>query len=209
MKRALYALAPAVLMVLALAAPASAATQVTHYTYSGRTAEAYWYEYSATSSSWCTIIASKHRAGDVYLYFGYGTSSFDPETGALISSTDTQANLTSGFFYTISAGLTNASVKATGLPATTTVYDANLNPTSSQTTVDLNVAWTGQGTVFRTVVNGTWGSPGVVRITAHDSGSFRNATAAGTINGQTIMGQPVEAHLANVTNGRVDVFIGS
>jgi hypothetical protein len=60
--------------------------------------------------------------------------------------TDTSADVTSGFAFTINKNLTSARASGSNLPATTCTFDANFNLIGcTDTTIDVSADWTGQG----------------------------------------------------------------
>ena len=96
------------------------------------------------------------------------------------------------------------------LPGQTCTFDANFNLIGcTATTIDVTVAWTGQGPISRNVFNDHFKSDGFSE-TVHFNGTDRNATATGTFNGSTLTaGNLLEADLTTDSSGTVRVCIGT
>lgn len=209
MRRFLIGLAVAALTVLAFAAPASAATgQVTQYRFSGTFAYGEWYTSSATSSTNTFVNVSKSAHG-LQLFAGQSTGYWDTN-GNFTGATQTIVDVTSGFSFALQQPLASASLSGSGLRATTYTYDANFNQIgSSATTIDVNVAWTGQGPISRGVSNSRSESDGY-SVISHFNGTNRAATASGTFAGVTLSAaDSVDAVLGSTNYGTVTICISS
>jgi hypothetical protein len=100
-------------------------------------------------------------------------------------------------------------VSGSNLPATRCSFDANFNLIGcSDTTIDADVAWSGQGPISRSVsVEHT--HRGGLTIVDHFNGTVRDATATGTVAGVTLTADDLEfADLASTNTGRVQICIG-
>lgn len=209
MKRALLGLAVATFTVLAFAGPASAATgRVTHFTFSGPSAEASWTTTAGTTSTETLIGVSKspHNSSlgiDVF-------TSHEDANGNFTGGTDTSATVTSGYSFAIRQPLSSASVRASGMPVTTCTLDANFNVTGcSDTTVNVNVTWTGQGPVTRGTQTQHLKADGFL-LNVNSTGSFRDATATGTIAGRTLSTSELDfADLSTLRAAVITVCIGN
>ena len=211
MRRALIGLAVTALTVLAVAAPASAAPgqvkQVTHFRFSGTFAEAGWSISSATSSTSTYVNVSQSTQG-TELYVDQFTENL--ANGNITGATDTFADVTSGFSLTIEKSLASASTSGSGLPATTCTYDADFNQIGcSDTTIDVNANWTGQGPITRSVYNNHFKTVGFSE-NDHFSGTSRTATATGTVGGLTLSAAELQgADLGTAKSGTTTICIGS
>lgn len=175
MRRISFGLGVIALAVLSIAAPASAARgQVAHFRSQGAFAEAFW----ATSDGGTYINAGMQKRegpGVVVLQ-----STTDPDTGNF-TNTEAKGPAT----LTIDqAGLTTASVSATGLQGTTCTFDVNGNQIGdcTTTTVDVSVTWTGQGPIARLVSNEHF-KAGSFSGTTHFQGTSRDATVTAAVAG--------------------------
>jgi hypothetical protein len=210
MRRVLFGLAVTAITVLALAGPASAASgQVTQFRFHGPFAEADWSTSTATSFTDIYINVSRSKQGPE-LYVDHFTGHLDAH-GNFTGGTDTFADVTSGFSFTIDQRkLTIASTSGSGLPATTCSVDANGNPTScSHTTIGVTAHWTGNGPITRGVSNDHFKTGGF-SVRDHFNGTDRNAAATGAISGVTL--SPAELQYADlgITNsGTVTVCHGT
>src|SRR5262249_29066619 len=154
MRRALIGLAVTTFTLLALGGPASAASgQVTQFRFHGAFADAFWFTSSATSFTATSVNVSQSKQGSE-LFVDPFTGNLDTN-GNFTGGTDTSADVTSGFSSAIEKPtLTSASTSGSGLPALTCTVDALGNVIScSATTIDVTVAWTGQGPITRAVFN--------------------------------------------------------
>jgi hypothetical protein len=208
MRRAFLGLAVTALAVLAFAGPAGAATgQVTTFRFSGTFAEAVWSASTATSSTSASVFVGKSTQGSE-LSVNQVTETFD-SSGNFTGATATFADVASGFSFTLLPSLTSASLSELGLPAFTCTYDANFNQTCTDTTIDVTVAWTGQGPISRGIEINHFKSDGF-SVTDRFKGTSRDATATGTIDGSTFTADALQfAHLATDISGTVTVCIGS
>lgn len=183
MRKALIGLAVAVLTVLSLAAPASAAKgQVTHFRTHGSLAEAAWNIGPENAGTSTFIQVSRSGAG---LHLFYDRFSANVGAGGTVTSyTDIFADVTTGFTYTIdTAKLTSASVSGSGLPATDCTLNTDFEETGcTSTTVGVRADWTGQGAIGRQVANSQF-KRGAFGFRSHINGTNRNATATGTFSG--------------------------
>jgi len=184
MRRILIGVAVTALTIMASAGPASASPgQVTHIRFHGGFASADWSSNSATSNTNTFVSVSASKQGSV-LYAEQFTSHLD-ENGNVTGGTDTFAlGLTSGFSFTIDhATLASAGLSGSGLPATTCTVDAGGRPIScSDTTIGVNVTWTGQGPITRSVYN-SHSKTGLFIVSEHSNGTQRDATATATFAG--------------------------
>jgi hypothetical protein len=212
MRRALFALAvtACTVLALALAGPASAAPgQVTHVRFSGKSAEAFWETATATGVTDTSVNAStsKHASR---LFVVRLTSHFGANPRRFTGATETIANVTRGFSFTLRHSLASASLSGSGLPATTCTYDAHFNPTGCRaTTIHVTVTWTGHGPISRDVSTDHCKSDGF-RVHSHFNGTFRDATANGTVAGHPVSASQLQfADLSITKAGYTTVGIGS
>jgi hypothetical protein len=69
-------------------------------------------------------------------------------SGNFTGATETFADVTSGFSVTLQQPLASASLSGSGLPGETCTFDANFNLIGcTAATIDVTVAWTGQGPI--------------------------------------------------------------
>jgi hypothetical protein len=213
MKRALIALAVTALTALSVAGPASAASsetaQVTHISFSGNFASAYWVTSSADRSISTYIDVSQSTQG-YQLYAIQNTDYFDANGNYTGETSTSVLGATSGFSFAFAPSLMSASLNASAFPATIYTFDASRNETvTSATTIDMNVSWTGQGPITRSVFNQHVTAGGFTETT-HTNGAKRDATATATIAGFTPSAASLQfASLENDKEGSVTVIIGS
>jgi len=125
-------------------------------------------------------------------------------------ATDTFADVTTGFAFTIDASkLSSASVSGSGLPATTCSYDADFNLIGCvDTTIDVDATWAGQGPIGRDTFAEHFKSDGF-SFTDHFHGTSRDATASGTVGGLTLTSSDLEfADMGKANFGETDICIG-
>ena len=210
MRRALIGLAVTACTVLAFAGPASAASgHVMRFSFHGTFADAFWFTSSATTFTATSVNVSQSMQGSE-LFVDNFTGNVDAN-GNFTGGTDTSADVTSGFSFAIDkAQLTSGSTTGSGLPATTCTVDANFNFINcSATTIDVTVAWTGQGPIGRSVANDHFKSTGF-SVNDHFNGTDRAATAAGTVAGSTVGTSQLQfADLGFTNSGTTTVCIGN
>ncbi len=201
-RRIFFGLAVMALAVLSFAGPASAARgQVMHFRSQGAFAEVFW----ATSEGGTYINAGtqKREAPGVVVL----QSTTDPETGNF-TSTEAKGPAT----FTIDrAGLTTASVSATGLHGTTCTFDVNGNQIGecTTTTVGVSVTWTGQGPISRLVSNEHF-KAGALSGTTHFQGTSRDATVGAAVTGLPApLGDFQFADMAITKSSETTVCIGN
>src|SRR5690349_8163585 len=184
MRRALAGLAVAAFTVLALAGPASAApTQVTHFRFSGTVADALWFTSSATSSTFTSVDVSKSTEGS-RLVVDQVTDNYDAD-GNFTGGTNTLADVTSGFSFTLR------------------------QPLGSATTIGVSVTWSGQGAITRGWFNEHFKNDGFSEID-HFYGTNRHAVATGTVGGLTLSASELQfADLGTLKSGTVTICVGS
>jgi len=213
MRRALIGLAVATLTVLALAGPASAApgqAVVMRVTFHGTSANALWSTSSATSISNTTINAAQtpHPHGFM-LFVDQATTNLDAN-GNVTGITDTSFVVTSGFSFVIGKTLDSATLSGSGLPAATCTYDAmGILIGCTDTTVDVNASWTGQGPLTPTVSNFHFKTAGFIE-NDHFNGTSRTATATGTVGGLTLNAADLQgASLGTANSGTITICKGN
>jgi len=209
MRRAIIALAAAALASLAFAGSASAASgQVTHFTFSGTFANAFWITSSANVITDTLVNASTSSQGSQLLVDQF-SDNLDVN-GSVTGFTDTSAEVTSGYSFAIKQPLASASVSASGLPATTCTFDANFNLIGcTPTTIDVNVNWTGQGPISRSVSNTHAKSDGF-NVTTHFNATGRAVTAIGTVGGLTLTASDLQGgELGTTKSGTITVCTGT
>ena len=207
--RATKALFMSVLMVGLVAGTAKAApADVQHFTFRGTFAEALWSTSTDTSFTDTYINPSKTRHGQE-LFLDQFTDNVD-SSGNFTGATETFADVTSGFSFAIDATkFSSASVSGSGLPATTCTYDADFNLIGcSDTTVDVDATWTGQGPIGRSTFAEHFKSDGF-SFTDHFQGTSRDATASGTVAGLTLTTGDLDfADMGRSNFGETDICIG-
>jgi hypothetical protein len=158
----------------------AAGSPVTHVRSNMAFADASGYRESGDHSWASSVTASRSlsRSGsELHLWKAEGTMGG--------STTSINADVTRGFTFTIDARhLSSASLSATGLPATRCTYDENgeLVGQCTDTTVDVNITWSGQGAISKgsytehVTIGGS-----VTKV--HGSWTSRDARATGSLNG--------------------------
>ena len=201
MARALKALLVVVAAII-VAAPSAAATERVHVRLRGGFAEALWSRRTETTFSEAFVEVSS-RYGELAVF--EFTDTFD-ENGDFVSETSTQADVFGGFTFTIDERkLSTAHLTATDVPAVTCV---NFGESCTDTTIDLDVTWTGQGAIGRSGYNSHFVGDHFVS-TEHFVGTSRNATAQGTIDSVTWTVSDLEfADLGQAKSGYTDICIG-
>jgi hypothetical protein len=142
------------------------------------------------------------------LSVGQITENYDSE-GAFAGAVGTSTRVTTGFSYTIDASqLSNASASGSDLPATTCTYDTNYDLIGCvDSTIDVNVSWTGQGELIRGNSHHHDRTGGIV-VTAHLQGVFRDATASGVVGDITLTsGDLFFADISRVVSGETVICI--
>jgi len=209
MKRILIGLATTAFTLVALAAPASAASgQTLQFRFHGTFADAFWFSNTQTSFTATSVSVQQSQGSE--LFVDQFTGSTDAN-GNFTGGTDTFADVTSGFSFNVDkAQLTTGSTSGSGLPATTCAVDANGNEFNcSATTIDLTVAWTGQGPIARQVANDHFKVTGFSE-NDHFNGTDRAATATGTFSGSTLSATDLQfADLGFANSGTILRCIGS
>jgi len=210
LKRVLIGLAATTLTLLGFAGTASAAPgqQVVQFRVHGTFADAFWFSGTATSFTATSVSAQQSQGSE--LYVDQFTANTDAN-GNITGGTDTFADVTSGFSFTADkAQLTTGSTSGSGIPATTCAVDANGNETNcSATTIDLTVAWTGQGPISRSVSNDHFKVTGFSE-NDHFNGTDRAATATGTFSGSTLSASDLQfADLGFANSGSIFRCIGN
>jgi len=207
--RATKALFISMLLVGLVAGTAKAApADVQHFTFRGSFAEALWFTSTDTSATDTYINPSKTRRGEE-LFVDQFTENFDGN-GNFTGATDTFADVTTGFAFTIDATkLSSASVRGSALPATTCSYDADFNPIGCvETTIDVDATWAGQGPIGRDTFAEHFKSDGF-SFTDHFHGTSRDATASGTVGGLTLTSSDIEfADMGKANFGETDICVG-
>jgi hypothetical protein len=208
MKRVLIGLATTAFTLLAFAAPASAASgHVVQFRFHGTFADAFWFSSTATSFTATSVSVQQSRGSE--LFVDQFIASTDAN-GNFTGGTDTFADVTSGFSFTADkAKLTTASTSGSGIPATTCAVDANGNYINcSATTIDLTVAWAGQGPIARQVANDRFKVTGF-SVNDHFNGTDRAANATGTFSGSTLSATDLQfADLGFANSGSIVRCIG-
>jgi hypothetical protein len=198
MRRSLVASAVMAVTALSVAGPAAAATgQVTHIRASGISALADWGSATAAGFTEASVLGVKTKQGPEL----YGELvKLRVENGKVVGGTITDLRgpggkdfVTSGFALAIAAPkLASASVSGSGLTARECTIDARGHQTGCRrVTVSLDVRWTGQGPVTRTVSNLRMTRAGF-SMSSHFVGTARAATAAGTVAGQALTARQLE-----------------
>ncbi|HEX2309049.1 MAG TPA: hypothetical protein VHI14_12075 [Jatrophihabitantaceae bacterium] len=185
-----------------------ASGQVTQFRFSGKSADAAWETSTATSVTDAAVTVSTSNQGS-HLFVTQFTAYFDTN-GNFTGATDTIADVTSGFSFALGQSLASASLSGSGLPATTCTFDANFNQIGcTASTIDVTVTWTGQGPISRGVTTSHSKSDGF-SVTNHFNGTFRDATATGTVGGLTLSASELHfADLAITKTGTTIVCIGN
>jgi hypothetical protein len=181
MKRSFLGLMIAILAFVPFTSAHGAVTgHVTHFRFHGAFAEALWF----TNNTQVVAIVSQSQDGQE-LQVDRFTFTFDSQ-GNITGATDTSADVTSGFSFTINRKLTSASVSGSGIPAQRCSYDANgflIGCTS--TSIAVSVSWTGQGPLARDTSNQHL-QIGKAKTSSHFNGTDRNAAASGTVAGLAV-----------------------
>ncbi len=206
MRTRLLAVVSLAFVLMALALPARAAgAETLHFSFQGQTADAFF-----SSTQACVVTDVGVFAVDGRVKTGPGRpavestasifiSQFDVCTGTQLLAADGFAVLAPGEFQ-IEEQLTAAT-----LTATIEVFDF-VSGTSFP--VDVNVSWTGFGDTFTIKERFHQRSPGF-RANFRMDGTFREATAAGTVTDGTTNYTPepaVFAQLGSVRKGEVVII---
>lgn len=175
MKRTLAALVVAPLALVTLASTATAARpEVTRYVENATYADAG----SELSLAKGFVNVVKTRTG-YELYLSFGTAD------GMGGSVDTSVmGATEGFTFTTSkVPLRSAQLTAEGLAAETCTWEYDEQIGCVDTTVDIQLAWTGTGKIARE--HSTWHFKGDgTSVNAHGSSTFRDAEITGFVSGE-------------------------
>ena len=215
MRRALISFAVIPLTLLAVAAPAAAATgKVSHFRFHGTFAEAAWSRSSATRFTETSVLVTKTKNGSELFVDVFRGKLRDGEfaggTDTTLRGTGRAPFLTTGFSFAINAPkLTSASLKGSALPARKCTIDATGNQTGcTRTTIDVNVRWTGHGPITRTVSNFHMKTAGF-SLSSHSTGTSRAAAATGTVAGLSLTRRQLAfADLGMTKSGEIKRCIG-
>jgi hypothetical protein len=199
MRRALVGTALTAMAVLALAQPANAAQMAptglgSPTITTDRAGDAVW-----ASDPVSTSAGFKQKTWEIQFdasslpeaneLFASACTYYYDSNMALQKQTCTTGQISSGFTSTMdTAGLTHASVSASGIPAETCSYDANFQPIGRckpAASMSVTATWTGQGPI--TYSTFTQFTPGVYRLISRTKS--RNADASATFNGNSPAGQ--------------------
>lgn len=181
MKRAMAVVAVAALSLVGATSTAGAAgSPVTHSRSNMASAQADWYRESGDQFWASGVWAGRSLTGsdlELHLWQTVGTM------GGV--STSVSADATAGFSFAIDAKrLSGASLTATDLPATLCTFDENGEQVGacSDTTVDVDVSWTGEGGI----TSGSYTEhvrSGTSMMRVHVQWTDREARATGSLNG--------------------------
>jgi hypothetical protein len=197
-----------ILPLLLVAATADAAGSiVTKYRFSGTFAEAEWF-HSSSNSFTDTYVNLSTGGNSAELFVDRFYATFDSQDN-FTGGTEVFADVTRRFTYSIDAHkLMSASVSGSSIRATRCVYDANFDATCTDIRIPLDISWTGQGPLGR----GSFAEHfkyGDFSYSDHFHGTFRDATASGTLNGATLSASSLEyADLGQSKYGEVDICHG-
>jgi hypothetical protein len=209
-RRPIIGLVVALLASLVMVSPADAAQgQTTHFRFHGSFAEAAWFTSTNTTATDTYINVQKTKKGGEALFVDQFTAHLDAN-GNPTGYTDTSADVTSGFSFTIKKDLTSASVSGSNLPATTCTYDLDFNQIGcSDTTISVDASWTGFGPISHETAHDHFRSDGFSE-NDHFNGTSRNATATGTIGGLTLTADDLEfADMGSANSGSTVICIGN
>lgn len=205
MRRALIALAAAALTVLGVALPASAATDVTHYHFNGMSAGGDWYAYETTGDTMTytyTNLTVYRASAGLQLYVNHYVMTYSPDGDTYSTMT---GSATSGFTFTIDPRLQSAHVSGT-IPVTISDQMPYLATQGAiETTIDLNMTFTGQGPIDRSVYVSRESFGGLTTVT-QQNGTRRDATATGNV-GDYMINASTEGHasLGKTNSGQVAI----
>lgn len=181
MKRAMAVVAVAALGLFGAAGTAGAeGSPVSHARSNTASAQADWYAESGDQFSETGVWAGSSLSGagsELHLWKTVGTLGGE--------STTINADATSGFTFTIDAKrLSGASLTATDLPASLCTFDENGEQVGecTDTTVDVDVSWTGQGVI----TSGSYTDhvrSGNSMTKVHVQWTDRDAVATGSLGG--------------------------
>ena len=162
--------------------PAEAANanpgQVIHIRFVGPMGDAAWDTGPGPNATSTLVLAEPSQ-----LIVDQATGTEDTD-GVITNGTDTSADVTSGFSFTIDkAQLTTASLSASGIPATSCAIDGIGNDTNcTPTTIDLTVAWTSLGPIQHVTTQNLHQSFGDTIENLHMNGTLRLGNAIGTFD---------------------------
>lgn len=189
----LTAAATVALTGLALATPAVAApaagspTTIKVETSHGFVVDADWEGMTSPTTFAATYLSVSQETQGSELYIEHVAANLDAQ-GEFTGGRMTRVDVTSGFTFTIDTlKLSSASAQGTDLPAVT----CDLSPAGEEsgctdTTVDVQAAWTATGQLGRDVYNEHYARPGF-SVNVHGSGLDRTASATGVLDG-TVLG---------------------
>lgn len=191
MKKTLAALAVTPLALMALAGPAAAAKPTVT-----RTTERVAYAVASSDAelSKFVVIPSLTRTGPLLTLW---QATADGAGGSVETTVDTNR----GFTFTIDKGrLGSATLVATNLPASTCTWQEDQKIGCVDTTVDINLRWTGFGGITRGGSTSHEMGDGF-KLVSHGRGTSRGATVAGSITiGTTTLDAPDYAELGTYQN---------
>ena len=153
----------------------------------GYVVDADWEAMTSPTTFAATYLSVSLETQASELYIEHVAANLDAQ-GEFVGGTMTRVDVTSGFAFTIDTlKLSSASVQGADLPAVT----CNLSATGEEsgctdTTVDLQAAWTATGPLGRDVYNEHYARPGF-SVNIHGSGLDRTASATGVLDG-TVLG---------------------
>jgi hypothetical protein len=187
--------------------PAHAASDTFHFSVRGQLAEAYFY---STDSSGCVITSVAVFANDNRYNYGPGgpealplltvlLSKWDECTGTLLLEANGQAVL--------EGHQSDKQLTAATLDTTIKLFDF---VAETPVPVSVNIAWTGTGATVTQRSHNQIKLPGF-KMNSRFSGTFRNATAVGTVSDGTTNFTPepaTSARLGSVQGGEVAIFRG-
>jgi hypothetical protein len=210
MRTRLLAVASLAFVLMALTLPARAAPAETlHFSFKGQFAEAL---FSSTDPSGCVVTEVFVAADDGRVKTGPGMPEVESVAFIFISQFDvcTQTQLLAADGFAVlapDAFQIDRQLTAATLTATIEVFDF-VSGTSFP--VEVNVSWTGFGDTFSVKDRFHLKAPGF-KVNSRFDGTFRDATASGTVTDGTTNFTPepaVFADMGSVKQGEVDIIHG-
>jgi len=212
MRRKILALV-ALAALLLPAMPVAAAGNAFHFSATGQGAEAGWTTFPADGIPVTNVVytdtflftaeqaftADGEVFSDKFLFIDQFSYKFDRSGNFIFVSQTFGFAGGSDVSLSVDSKLTSASVTAS--VALTTCNNRRCADAGIGSVV---ASWTGQGDLIRSNGVSHFGSPGSTQ-NSHFRGSFRNATASGSLNGVAIGGSPFVADIFSSTSK--DVFI--
>ncbi len=193
-------------------APAQAAGNASHFRFSGKAAVAAWTTCPNDETNIvCTntyIIASEQlHTPDDYALSGnslyYSKWTYIRTDAGNWSVVSYQSGFAENVAFSINNNLTSGSVSAL-VPLLLCVWEGGEEICSETAPADVNVSWTGNGSLVKWRGNSTFNAEDF-KLVSQDRGSSRPALAVGQVNGASPEGSPYYAYMVSTKWGSVSI----